>query len=99
MKRAYGILLFSSVVICIAVMLGAIVGHKFLGLSHDDAMTWGGGAFAALLGMFMLANKLTYGVWIKREKPEVKAVLDAGLKRIGWVTRWGRSWRCQSCSG
>ena len=84
MKRASAIVILAGIVVTSGIMIGSVIGRTFFGLSHDHMLMLGGTAFAAMLGIFMLANRLTDGVWIKRENPERKAVFDAGLKRM-WL--------------
>lgn len=81
MKATPQKIIMSGVLAIGAVMLGLAVAWLFFGLSREQMLTGQAAAFAALLGICMLGNRLTYGVWIKRPTEQERVVLDAGLKR------------------
>ena len=81
MNRAQQNLLVAAVLVIFAAMLGVVAARWFFGLSHEHMLVGLGTAFAALLGLGMLGNRLTHGVWIKRPTEQERVVLDASFKR------------------
>jgi hypothetical protein len=81
MNEAQQKIFVAAVLVIFAAMLSVMVGRLFFGLSHEHMLVGGGAAFAALVGVCMLGNRLAHGVWIKRPTEQERVVLDAGLKR------------------